>query len=80
MRRIPPEGDTAGWCLRASGGMSLDPDFVVPLHVAELGNWRVGLLRYLGLPLGWRFLADPGAGCEDVWKDPRLLEEAEAPK
>jgi hypothetical protein len=47
--------------------MSKDSDFFVPLHVTHLHEWSSGVLPYLALPPGWRFvIAD---GYEDVWFD-----------
>jgi hypothetical protein len=41
--------------------------------VAHLSSWRPEVLKFLGLPPGWRFLTDV-KGYEDVWHDPSLLE------
>lgn len=72
--RHPPEGDTTGWYLwTGAGDPPSDPDFFVPLHVAHLSSWRPEVLKFLGLPPGWRFLTDV-KGYEDVWHDPSLLE------
>jgi hypothetical protein len=70
--RHPPEGDTTGWYIWAGEGeLSSDPDFFVPLHVAHLAEWRPEILRFLGLPPGWRFLTD--GTYEDVWEDSTLF-------
>ena len=70
--RHPPIGDSTGWFIWAGeGDPSAEPDFFVPLHVEHLEQWRPEVLRFLGLPPGWRFLTD-GAH-EDVWEDPGLL-------
>lgn len=72
--RHPPEGDTTGWYIWAGGEPSQDPDFFVPLHVEHLEEWCPQVMRFLGLPPGWRFLiADDH---EDVWEDPTLLHVA----
>lgn len=69
--RHPPAGDTTGWYIWAGEELSDDPDFFVPLHVEHLGDWCPAVVRFLGLPPGWRFLvADEH---EDVWEDPSLL-------
>lgn len=71
--RHPPKGDTTGWYIWAGEkGIPSDPDFFVPLHVGHLAKWRPEVLKFLGLPPGWRFLTD---GCyEDIWEDPSLLD------
>lgn len=70
--RLKPEGDTTGWYIWA-GEFSDDPSFFVPLHARHLGEWCQPVLKYLGLPPGWRFLTD--FDYEDVWFDKSLLEE-----
>ena len=42
-----------------------------PLDVAHLEECCPQIVKYLGLPPGWRLLR--AAGCEDVWFDPTLL-------
>ena len=69
--RHPLEGDTSGWYIWAGETLSNAPDFFEPLHVEHLKDWCPTVLKYLGLPPGWRFLIAPGY--EDVWFDPRLL-------
>jgi hypothetical protein len=70
--RLQPEGDTTGWYIWAGeGDPSTDPDFFVPLHVQHLAEWRPEVLKFLGLPPGWRFLTD--GEHEEVWEDPDLL-------
>jgi len=49
----------------------LEPDAFVPLHVEHLAAWRPEILRFLGLPPGWRFLTD--GSYVDVWYDAALL-------
>jgi hypothetical protein len=68
--RHPLEGNTTGWYLW-SGEYSEDPDFFKPLHYHHLIDWRPDILKYLGLPPGWRFLY--AANYEDVWYDDELL-------
>ncbi len=70
--RHPPEGDTTGWYIWAGEEFpSEDPDYFLPLHVAHLKEWCPVVLKYLGLPSGWRFLTD--GNYEDVWYDESLL-------
>jgi hypothetical protein len=70
--RHPPSGTTTGWFVWAGEGDPLpDRDFFVPLHVEHLQSWRPEVMRFLGLPPGWRFLTD--GTHDDVWEDARLL-------
>lgn len=70
--RHPPVGDTTGWYIWSGEELSSDPDFFQPLHVAHLPDWSPDIVKYLGLPPGWRFLVAPGY--EDVWYDASLLD------
>ena len=70
--RHPPKGDTSGWHIWAGETFSDAPDFFAPLHAEHLADWCASVLKYLGLPPGWRFLIAPGY--EDVWYDPGLLD------
>ena len=66
------EGDTSGWYIWAGEDFSNDPNFFVPLHIEHLSEWCPDIIKYLGLPPGWRFLTT--SGYEDVWEDKSLLE------
>lgn len=66
-----PRGDTTGWYIWAGEELSEDADFFEPIHVEHLRTRCPDVLRYLGLPPGWRFLIAPGH--EDVWFDPALI-------
>jgi hypothetical protein len=71
--RHPSTRDSTGWYLWAGEGDPLsDPGFFVPLHVEHLAEWRPEVLKFLGLPPGWRFLTD--GSHEDVWEDSSLLD------
>ncbi len=71
--RHSPAGDTTGWYIWAGeDGPSQTPNFFVPLHVEHLAEWRPEIIKFLGLPPGWRFLTD--GRYEDVWEDPALLD------
>jgi hypothetical protein len=70
--RHPPSNDTNGWYIWAGEILEQREDFFVPLHLEHLGRWRRGILRFLALPPGWRFLV--AGDCEDVWFDPALLQ------
>ncbi|MEK6987616.1 MAG: hypothetical protein AABX97_05910 [Candidatus Thermoplasmatota archaeon] len=69
--RHRPEGDTTGWYIWAGDELSRDPAFFKPLHTEHLKERCPLVLKYLGLPPGWRFLVTENY--EDVWYDPSLL-------
>lgn len=70
--RHPPEGDTSGWYIWAGeGDPKDDPEFFLPLHARHLQDWCPEVIRFLGLPPGWRFLT--ARDYEDVWEDSTLL-------
>ena len=70
--RQPPKGDTTGWYIWAGQVLSDEPDFFQPLHVSHLTDWRPEILKYLGLPPGYRFLL--AENYQDVWFDASLLD------
>ncbi|ACY15441.1 immunity protein Imm33 domain-containing protein [Haliangium ochraceum] len=70
--RHPPAGNTTGWYIWAGEELSEDPDFFYPLHVEHLGEWCPEVLRFLGLPPGWRFLI--AGDYEDAWEDQSLID------
>ncbi len=70
--RYPPENETAGWYIWA-GEYSEADDFFDPMHVTHLIDIYPSLLKYLGLPPGYRFQID-NKGYEDVWFDKKLLD------
>lgn len=69
--RHQPEGDTSGWYIWA-GEYSKNADFFQPMHVDHLNEHFPSILKYLGLPAGWRFQIDD-KGYEDLWFDEKLL-------
>ncbi|MEJ0001956.1 MAG: hypothetical protein WDN09_02130 [bacterium] len=69
--RHPVEKETAGWYIWA-GDFSDKDDFFDPVHVEHLSDDLPIVLKYLGLPPGWRFQIDD-KGHEDVWFDEKLL-------
>ena len=53
-------------------GISLNVrEGIMPIHTLHLYEWKPEIIKYLGLPPGWRFLIAPGY--EDVWFDPNLV-------
>ena len=69
--RIEGEEGTTGWYIWGGEEWSDDPDFFVPIHAKHVKEWEPMLLKYLGLPPGWRFLITEDY--EDVWQDDNLL-------
>ena len=69
--RHPPDGDTTGWYLWAGEELLSDPHFFRPVHIEHLSQMQPGVLKYLALPPGWRFLI--AGDYEDVWYDESLL-------
>lgn len=70
--RHPPVGDTNGWYIWDGKELSDDPEFFSPLHTQHLLHRRPEVVKYLGLPPGYRFLI--AGDYVDVWFDPKLLE------
>lgn len=70
--RHPLEGDTSGWYVWAGVELSTNDDFFLPLHISHLNECCPEIVKYLGLPPGWRFLIAPNY--EDVWFDESLLD------
>lgn len=70
--RHPPENGTAGWYIWAGGEITTDTNFWKPLHIQHLIELYPSILKYLGLPPGYRFQIDD-KGYEDVWEDKSLL-------
>ncbi|MFA6448869.1 MAG: hypothetical protein WCX65_05340 [bacterium] len=69
--RHPPKGDASGWYIWAGGKLSTDLEFFAPLHISHLKEWCPSVIKYLGLPPGWRFLI--AGEHEDIWEDASLL-------
>lgn len=69
--RHRPDGDMTGWFIWTGEQMSDDPDFFHAIHVAHLEEERPEIVKFLGLPPGWRFLK--AGDYEDAWFDEELL-------
>jgi hypothetical protein len=69
--RHPIKGDTAGWYIW-TGEYNEADDFFKPVHAYHLLSTKPEIIKYLGLPVGYRFLID-NEGYEDVWFDETLL-------
>ncbi|MCC7522669.1 hypothetical protein IT407_02630 [Candidatus Uhrbacteria bacterium] len=63
--------NASGWYIWA-GDFKEDPDFFEPTHIKHLRDRFPSVLKYLGLPPGWRFQIDNN-DYEDVWEDKSLL-------
>jgi hypothetical protein len=70
--RHPEEQGTTGWFIW-SGEYSERADFFKPMCAEHLLQMRPELIRFLGLPTSFRFLAD-NKGYVDIWRDDKLLE------
>ena len=70
--RHPPEGDTNGWYIWGGEVLSSSPEFFQPLHTEHLCARLPIVLRFLGLPPGYRFLI--AGDYIDVWYDGALLD------
>ena len=69
--RHPPEGDTNGWYIWGGEDLSSSPDFFQPLHTVHLVTRLPHIVKFLGLPPGYRFLV--AGDYVDVWYDQDLL-------
>ncbi len=71
--RHPNHGDIHGWYLWSGNKIpSNDNNFFKPIHLEHLIESRPLVLKYLGLPAGWRFQIDD-EGYEDIWFDQTIL-------
>ncbi len=69
--RHPPTENMLGWFIWCGAELSEDREFFEPLHVWHLEERCPEVLKFLGLPAGYRFLL---AGDHvDVWFDLKLL-------
>jgi hypothetical protein len=71
--RHPPDRDMSGWYLWSSEGFPAQKEAFESMHIEHLDTYFPRVLKYLGLPPGWRFLFDD-KGYEDVWFDKSLLD------
>ena len=71
--RHPRNGNIDGWFLWSGGEIPNDDEtFFQPTHVEHLINKKPIVLKYLGLPFGYRFQIDDN-GYEDIWFDSSIL-------
>jgi hypothetical protein len=70
--RHPKTKAIEGWYLWNGGDIPEDEHFLKPVHVAHLMEYQPIVLKYLGMPEGWRFQIDHD-GYEDLWFDESIL-------
>ena len=71
--RHPKKENIDGWYLWSGDDILHEAsNFFKPLHVGHLLELRPIVLKYLGLPAGWRFQIDDN-GYEDIWFDEKVL-------
>ena len=68
--RHPHEKGTTGWFIW-TGDYSESDDFFRPMCAERLLQIRPDIIKYLGLEVGYRFIADKN-GYEDIWYDEKL--------
>jgi len=73
--RHEQKGETTGWYIWSGQDFSDADDFFKPYHVKHLINIKPEIIKYLGLPPGFRFLIDNNE-YEDVWEDKTLINTA----
>ena len=71
--RHPITESSAGWYIWSGDEFSTESDFFEPIHAYHLIEKYPELIKYLGLPVGYRFLYDQKKNYEDIWKDESLL-------
>jgi hypothetical protein len=69
--RHPPEGSSNGWFLWCGEEFSEAQDFFEPLHTRHIYDEFPEVMKFLGLPSGYRFLL--AGDYLDVWYDEKLL-------
>jgi hypothetical protein len=72
--RHPREESIDGWYIWSGGEIPQDQvDFFDAIHAEHLLEKRPSILKYLGLPDGYRFQIDNN-GHEDIWFDKAILD------
>lgn len=67
------ENGTTGWYIWSGEHLSENTDFFKPYCMKHLIELKPEIIKYLGLPAGFRFLID-NQEFEDIWEDKSLLE------
>ena len=70
--RHPIEKGTTGWYIWSGEEFKEEDDFFKPFCVKHLLERKPEVIKYLGLPPGFRFMID-NVGYEDIWEDNNLL-------
>lgn len=70
--RHPPTADTNGWYLWGGEFLPAGDDAFSPLHTKHLLDYWPEIVRFLGLPPGYRFLV--AGEYVDVWYDATLID------
>jgi hypothetical protein len=70
--RHPIEKGTTGWYVWSGEKFNYEDNFFKPYCVKHLIDKKPEILKYLGLPPGYRFLID-NKNYEDIWEDINLL-------
>jgi len=71
--RHPKEKNIDGWYIWSGGEIPQEKeDYFKPIHAEHLLTKQPKVLKYLGLPYGYRFQID-NKGYEDIWFDDTLL-------
>jgi hypothetical protein len=71
--RHPRQQTIDGWYLWSGKEIPQEQNnFFVPIHIDHLIENRPLVLKYLGLPEGWRFQINDN-GYEDIWFDEKIL-------
>ena len=71
--RSKEENTTNGWYIWCGETMQDHADFFQPLHIEHIDDYLPEILKYLDLPIGFRFLIDNN-GYEDIWYDKGLID------
>ena len=71
--RHPPQGTTCGWYIWAGGDIPDKDDFFKPVCIKHLRELKPEIIKFLGLPPGYRFQTDD-KGYLDIWEDKKLLD------
>lgn len=70
--RHPPQGDTTGWYLWGGEEFPSGDDSFSPVHTMHLIQLQPNIIKFMGLPPGYRFLV--AGDYVDVWYDAALLD------
>ncbi len=72
--RHPKTDTTTGWYIWSGEDFSSDDDFFEPVHAYHIIRRCPRMVKFLGLPEGFRFLYDSTKNYQDVWYDESLLD------